>query len=122
MVEQGRALERVFVLAAAVVALAAVALVLVADRPPARRPGLGAALRTNGRLVVRQEALLTTARDLSEQVCRRIEEGLPANDGLDGLGGGHAPRCQRPPWRDAANDEVLAWLSDQGAQLEARTR
>jgi hypothetical protein len=120
MIEQGRALERVFVLAA-VVALAAVALVLVADRPPAR-PELGAVLRTNGRLVVRQEALRTTARNLSEQVCRRIEEGLPANDGLDGLGGGHAPRCQRPPWRDAANDEVLAWLSDQGAQLEARTR
>jgi hypothetical protein len=116
MIEQGRALERVFVLAA-VVALAAVALVLVADRPPAR-PELGAVLRTNGRLVVRQEALRTTARNLSEQVCRRIEEGLPPNDGLDGLAG-HAPSCQRPPWRGAANDEVLAWLSDQGALLEA---
>jgi hypothetical protein len=107
---------RICVLVAAVVTLAAVALVLVASRLP-ERPALGAALRTNGQLVERQEALRTAARDLSEQVCRRIEQGLPM-DWPDGSGG-HAPPCPRPPSRDAATEEFIARLSEQGALLEA---
>jgi hypothetical protein len=105
------------VLVAAVVTLAAVGLVLVANRPPAQ-PGLSAVLRTNGRLVVRQELLRTAARDLSEQVCGHIEQALPMESWREGSEGQAQP-CPQAPSKDAASEEVLAWLSGQGALLEA---
>jgi hypothetical protein len=99
-----------------VITLAAVTLVLLANQPPAQ-PGLGAVLRTNGELVARQEALRAAARDLSEQVCTSIAQGISI-DRRAGAGD-YAPPCPPPPSTDAGNEELLAWLSAQSALLEA---
>lgn len=115
-IRETRPARRILAFVAALSTFSVLALVLVANRAPVQ-PENGAALRANSQLVSRLEALRTAARDLSDQVCRRIEHELP-REWLDGPGG-HSPACLQPPSTDAANEDFLVWLSEQGALLES---
>ena len=81
--------------------------------------GANTAMREGTMLNGRHEELREEAFDLAGQLYQRVEQGRRL------LRMAHAPshdwdrRITRPPDRDAGDDALLAWLSEQGARLEA---
>jgi hypothetical protein len=88
------------------------------DRTPARF-GVAAVLRDHAALKARHDVLREQAFDLAEQLYARVEQGrrmlrMAGTTGLDREGA-----CPRPPARDAGDEAIFMWLSEQGARLEA---
>ncbi len=91
---------------------------VASGRNPAR-VGVDTLLRENTELKARQNALRERAFDLADELYARAEQGRR----MARLGGTarHAweGRYPHPPARDAGNEAILAWLSEQGVRLEA---
>lgn len=106
--------------ASAIVASVAVAgaLSLGSTRAP-ERLRVDAVLRENGQLAARQTALRRVAFDLAERLYRRFEQQGRMTGLATTVGYAQEEQCPRPPARNAGNEEIFAWLSEQGARLEA---
>ncbi len=83
------------------------------------RRGIDSVLRENAELKARQVDLRKRAFDLADLVDRSAEQGRR----IAGLAGApsHASETpdSHPPAEDAAHEALLAWLSEQGARLDA---
>ncbi len=101
------------------IALAVVCGGFAESNPAPAQHDLDAIQRENVELKARQDDLRERAFDLAEQLCWHAERERwtvrPA------VAPGHSQMDRRlvPPRRDAGNEAILAWLSEQGAQLEA---
>lgn len=76
-------------------------------------------LRENTELKARQDALRERAFDLAEQLYGRVEQGRRMLGTAGIPGHSRESQCPRPPGRDAGDDAILAWLSEQGTRLES---
>ncbi len=100
-------------------AVAVVAGFFVVSNRAAAQSSVAAALRENLELKARQDALRERAFDVAEQLYWHVEQerrmarqaGFPGHAWINW--------CPPPPGRNAGDEVILAWLSEQGAQLEA---
>lgn len=76
-------------------------------------------LRENAQLRARQDALRERAFDLAEQLYGRVERGRRMLRLTGTAQHASEGQCIRPLARDAGDEVLLAWLSEQGARLEA---
>jgi len=82
-------------------------------------PGaLDAARRENEALKARQDALREEALVLGARASEELERGLLAARSA-GLDRGSRGTIALPPPAGASNESIIAWLSSEGAQLEA---
>lgn len=108
--------------AIAVVSLLALAVAGAFSAEPGRalaRRGIDPVVRENAELRARQEALRERAFDLADLVDRSAEQGRRIAT-LAGVPS-HASETPSagPPADDAANEALLAWLSEQASRLDA---
>lgn len=82
-------------------------------------PGVNALARENAELLARQDALRERAFDLAEQLYLRVEKGRRMLWMAGTPGRAWENPCPRPPARDAGDEAILAWLSEQATRLEA---
>jgi hypothetical protein len=102
--------------------VAVLALVGVSSLPASRAEapvGIDAFLRENLELKARQDALRERAYDLAEQLYWHAAHELRMVRLADIPGDTWAETCARPPGREAGDEAILAWLSEQGVRLEA---
>jgi hypothetical protein len=83
------------------------------------RSAIDSARRQNTALMVQQETLREQAFDLAVRLSEEIERGRGTARSAGVPGHAWEGRRPRPPARDAGSDTILAWLSEQGARLEA---
>ena len=76
-------------------------------------------LRESTELRARQEALRARAFDLADELYRHVEQGRTMLWMADAPDHAWAGRCPRPPARNAGDEALFAWLSEQGTRLEA---
>jgi hypothetical protein len=81
--------------------------------------GADTAMRESTELNVRHDALREEAFDLADQLYGRIEQGRRMLRMAGSPVHAWEGQCPRPPARDAGDDAILAWLSEQGTRLEA---
>jgi len=103
----------------AVFALAVVGALFVVSSRALEQYGVDAVMRENTELKARQDALRERAFDLAEQLYWHFERERRMARLADTAGHAWVAECPRPPARDAGNDAILAWLSEQGTRLEA---
>lgn len=102
-----------------VVAIVVGALSLASSRASAPGPGgIDAVLRENLELKARRDALRERAYDLAEQLYWHAEQELRMAAPADAPSDAWTDRCSRPPGREAGDEAILAWLTDQGVRLE----
>jgi hypothetical protein len=105
-----------------IVVLFALALVGASSSKSNRKPapvGVDTLWRENSELKARQDTLRELAFDLSQQLYWRLEHGRRMARLVDTPGRVWADQCPRPPARDAGDEAILAWLSEQATRLEA---
>lgn len=97
--------------------LVAVGLAMAAV-PPASQTRLETILRENAYLVARQDALRREAFDLADELYRQVEHDrlvlVHAGEMDPAWNRVHAP----PRSREAGNDVILAWLSEQSSRIQ----
>jgi len=104
----------VFVLALAIVS----GFLAVLNRAPGPH-GIEAVLRENMELKARQEVLRERVFDLADQLYWHFDEERRMARLADTAGPTRVAECPPPPARDAGDETLLAWLSEQGTRLEA---
>lgn len=103
-----------------IVAVLAVAGALSLASSRAEAPvDINAFLRENLELKARQDALREQAYDLAEQLYWHAEQEIRTVRLADAPGDTWAGTCRPPPGREAGDEAILAWLSEQGERLEA---
>ena len=100
-----------------VVAIAVGALSLASSRAFAPG-GIDAVQRENLELKAQNDALRERAHDLAEQLYWHAEQELRMAGPADAPGDTWTDVCPRPPGRDASDEAILAWLTDQAVRLE----
>ncbi len=83
------------------------------------RFAVDAARRQNRALRAQQEALREQAFDLAGRLFEGVDRGRRMARFADTPGHAWEGQSPRLPARDAGNDVILAWLSEQGVRLEA---
>lgn len=83
------------------------------------RLAVDAARRQNRALWVEQEDLREQASNLAERLSEDVERGRQMARWAGTPDGAWEGPCSPPPPRDAGDEAILAWLSEQGTQLEA---
>ena len=105
----------VYGLTALALLLVALSLALLPPSPPSR---LDAISRENANLLARQEALRRAAFELADEVYLRVEHDrrvfVRAGTINPLRNVAHSP----PPSREAGNDAILAWLSEQSSLVQ----
>ncbi len=81
--------------------------------------GVEAVLRENMELKARQEVMRERAFDLADQLYWHFDEERRMARLADTAGHAWVAECLPPPARDAGDEALLAWLSEQGMRLEA---
>jgi hypothetical protein len=109
--------SRYMVYGLAALILAAIGLAM-ATVPPASQVRLETILRENAYLVARQDALRRKAFDLADELYRQVEHDrlvlVHAGEMDPSWNLVHAP----PRPREAGNDVILAWLSEQSSRIQ----
>lgn len=82
-------------------------------------PGVDMVPCENTELKARPDAMRERAFDLAKQLYERVEQGRRMLRMADTPGHAWEGQCPRPPARDAGDEAILAWLSEQGTRLEA---
>ena len=82
------------------------------------RFAVDSARRQNTALRAQQEALREQAFDLAGRSFKGVDRGRRMAPLADTPGRAWEGQCPRLPARDAGNDGILAWLSEQGVRLE----
>ncbi len=76
-------------------------------------------MRENAELKARQDALRERAFDLADLVDRTVERRRRIASLAGASSRASETPSPRPPAEDAGNEALLAWLSEQGARLDA---
>jgi len=117
-----RDVRRVLWTSSGMVLLLALAIVsgffAVLNRAPGPH-GIEAVLRENMELKARQEVLRERVFDLADQLYWHFDEERRMARLADTAGPTRVAECPPPPARDAGDETLLAWLSEQGTRLEA---
>lgn len=90
----------------------------LASSRPSVPGGFAAVQRENLELKARNDALRERACDLAEQLYWHAEQELQMAGSADATGDERTDMCPRPPGRDASDEAILAWLTEQSVRLE----